>query len=348
MTHLHPATVLVLNVPDQRSPMSTASAMTAAPQTIDHFVGAQHIKDRVRVALEAVWNQGEGLVFPHTLALGGGGLGKTEISRIIAREMGVELTEVLGQSLRSAAELNASLLQAEGGCLLIDEAHSISPDIQVSLLEVLQEGMIFLPGRSGGRVQTMSLKPFCLIAATTDEFALTRPLMDRFRLILRFEHYSVEDMTMLISRRARAAGIALCEGIAEMIAARSKGTPRVGIRLLEACARTMHAEAASDVSVKIFARTCELEQLDPLGLDIIEQRYLHLLSGSRDPVRLNVIASSLGLPRPTIERVIEPTLIRLGLIEKDFAGRLLSARGREHLDSRKAGAAGGSLFTEGV
>src|SRR5687767_2235177 len=104
--------------------MSIASNINAAPQTIDHFVGAQQIKDRVRVALEATWNQGNGCVFPHTLALGGGGLGKTEISRIIAKEMGVELVEVLGQSIRSNAELNAVLLQAEGGCLLIDEAHS--------------------------------------------------------------------------------------------------------------------------------------------------------------------------------------------------------------------------------
>src|SRR5579884_3107285 len=105
--------------------MSTASDMNAAQQTIDHFVGAEQIKQRVRVALEATWNKGNGCVFPHTLALGGPGLGKTEISRIIAREMGVELIEVLGQSLRTTAELNAALLDAEGGVLLIDECHSL-------------------------------------------------------------------------------------------------------------------------------------------------------------------------------------------------------------------------------
>jgi holliday junction DNA helicase RuvB len=315
--------------------MSTASNINAAPQTIDHFVGAQQIKDRVRVALEATWNQGNGCVFPHTLALGAGGLGKTEISRIIAKENGVVLVETLGQSLRSVADLNASLLQAEGGCLLIDECHSLSTDIQVSLLKVLQEGMIFLPGRSGGRVQTISLKPFCLIAATTDEWALARPLVDRFRLILRFEHYSVEDMTTLVSRRARSAGVALDDGVAEMIAARSRGTPRIGIRLLDACIRTMQAEATGTVSAATFARTCELEQLDPLGLDIIEQRYLNLLRESQSSVRLNVLASSLGLPRATLERSIEPTLIRLGLIEKDDAGRVLTERGWNHVGGRQ-------------
>jgi holliday junction DNA helicase RuvB len=311
--------------------MSTASNLNASPQTIDHFVGAEPIKQRVRVALEATWNQGNGCVFPHTLALGGAGLGKTEVSRIIARESGVQLVETLGQSIRSTADLNSALLQAEGGCLLLDECHSLSSDIQVSLLKVLQEGMIFLPGRNGSRVQSLSLKPFCLIAATTDEWALTRPLVDRFRLILRFEHYSDQDMTTLVSRRARSAGIVLEAGVAEMVAARSRGTPRIGIRILDACLRTMQAEATGTVSVATFARTCELEQLDTLGLDIIEQRYLRLLRQSQDSLRLNVIASSLGLPRATVERAIEPTLIRLGLIEKDDAGRVLTERGRTHV-----------------
>lgn len=310
--------------------MSTASNMNAAPQTIDHFVGARQIKDRVRVALEATWNQGNGCVFPHTLALGGPGLGKTEISRIIAKEMGVELVEVLGQSIRSNADLNAALLQAEGGCLLVDEAHSLSDDVQVSLLKVLQEGLLFV-GSRGGRVQTITLKPFCLIAATTDEWALTRPLVDRFRLILRFDYYSIEDMTLLISRRARSAGVAIEDGVAEMIAARSKGTPRIGIRLLDSCIRTMHAEATGTVSVVTFERTCELEQIDELGLDAVEQSYLRLLAQSQETLRLNVIASSLGLPRATVERSIEPTLIRLGLVEKQDAGRTLTQAAWEHV-----------------
>jgi holliday junction DNA helicase RuvB len=310
--------------------MTNASAMNAAPQTIEHFVGAQEIKDRVKVALEATWNVGNGCVFPHTLALGAGGLGKTEISRIIAREMGVELVEVLGQSIRSNAELNAVLLQAEGGVCLIDEAHSLNDDVQVSLLKVLQEGMLFI-GSRGGRIQTIQLKPFALIAATTDEWALTRPLVDRFRLILRFHHYSVEDMTLLVSRRARSAGVSLEEGVAEMIAQRSKGTPRLGIRLLDSCIRTMQAEASGTVSRSTFERTCRLEQIDGLGLDAVEQKYLHLLAQAKGTLRLNVLASSLGLPRATVERSIEPFLIRAQLIHKDDAGRSLTGRGWEHV-----------------
>jgi Holliday junction DNA helicase RuvB len=260
-------------------------------------------------------------------------LGKTEIAKIIAKEMGVELVEVLGQSIRSTAELNAALVQAEGGCLLIDEAHSLSPDIQISLLKVLQEGMIFLSNWawSGGKSRAMTLKPFCLIAATTDEWALTRPLVDRFRLILRFEFYSVADLATLISRRARSANVQIEQGIAELIAQRSKGTPRIGIRLLESCTRTMLAEAAGTISLAIFERTCLLEQIDGMGLDAVEQNYLRLLKDARGTLRLNVLASSLGLARATVERAIEPFLIRENLIEKDESGRVLTDRGWKHL-----------------
>lgn len=310
--------------------MSTATT-TNAPMTIDHFVGATEIKERVKVALEATWNSGNGCVFPHSLALGPPGLGKTELSRIIAREMGCELIETLGQTLRTTAELNASLLQAEGGVLLIDEAHSINDDIQVALLKVLQEGTIFLPQSGSGKTKVIPLKPFCLIAATTDEWALARPLVDRFRLLLRFDYYSIVDLALLIGRRARSANIALSDSVAELIARRSKGTPRLAIRLLDACVRTMLAEASDTITVATFQRTCQLEQVDRLGLDIIEQRYLRLLNDSDGRLRVNVIASCLGLPRPTLERAIEPYLIRTRLIEKTDQGRVLTTAGREHL-----------------
>ena len=309
-----------------------ASSMNNAPMTIEHFIGARIIKERLKVALEATWNLGNGCVFPHTLALGAGGLGKTEIARIIAREMGCELVETLGQSIRTTIELNAMLLMSEGGCLLIDEAHSLSADIQVTLLKVLQEGMIFLPqAGGGGKVKPITLKPFCLIAASTDEWALARPLVDRFRLLLRFDYYSVEDLTMLIARRARSASIAIDDGVAELIAQRAKGTPRLAIRLLEACVRTMLAEATGTVSLATFERTCQLEQIDSRGLDALEQRYLGLLAEAGGGLRLNVIASCLGLPRPTLERAIEPYLVRTRLIEKTDGGRILTTLGRQHL-----------------
>lgn len=312
--------------------MTSPSNMIAAPQTIEHFVGARHIIAKVKVALEATWNAGEGCVFPHTLMLGPGGLGKTELSRIIARECGMPLVEALGQTINSTAELNSALMQAEGGCLLLDEAHSLKDDVAVSLLKVLQEGMIFLdPSRNGGKVMTMPLKPFCLIACTNNEFTLPSPLIDRFRLILRFPFYSIEDMTTLISRRARAAGVNLDNGVAGLIAQRSRGTPRIGIRLLDSCLRTMHAEDESAVSAAIFHRTCQLEQIDPLGLDAVEQQYLELLKEADGRLRLNVIASLLGLPRTTLERNIEPFLIRAQLITKQDSGRCLTERGWQHV-----------------
>jgi Holliday junction DNA helicase RuvB len=227
--------------------------------------------------------------------------------------------------------LNSALLQAEGGCLLIDEAHSLAADIQVSLLKVLQEGMIFLPQRNNGRVQTLKLQPFCLIAATTDEWALTRPLVDRFRLLLRFEHYGTDDLTTLVKQRARSIGVNLDGAVGNLIAARSKGVPRLAIRLLDACIRTMQAEAGERISTNTFERTCALEQIDSIGLDVLEQRYLQLLNANDGCLRLNVVASSLGLPRATVERSVEPFLIRSNLITKDDGGRRLTPSGLDHV-----------------
>lgn len=311
--------------------MSTASNMNAAPQTIDQFVGAQQIVAKVKVALEATWNAGNGCIFPDTLMLGPGGLGKTELARIVARECALPITEVIGTSLRNVAALNAAVLQAEGGCFFLDEMHAVSPDVIVALLKVLQERTIFLEPQRGGRLKPLQLAPFCFIGATTDEWAIPSTITDRTRLILRFDYYGVEDMALLVSRRARSAGVVLEEGVAEMIAQRSKGTPRLGIRLLDSCVRTMQAEAAGTVSAKTFERTCELEQIDALGLDAVEQKYLRLLAQSQGTLRLNVIASSLGLPRATVERSIEPFLIRANLIQKDESGRTLTDRGWQQI-----------------
>jgi holliday junction DNA helicase RuvB len=305
---------------------------TSSPQCIDDFIGAQAIVERARVALEAAWNVGNGCMFPHSLMVGGPGLGKTELARIVAKEMGVELVEALGQTIRCTAELNSVLLQAEGGCLLIDESHSLPMDIQIALLKVLQEGTIFLRSQAtGGKVKTMQLKPFCLIAATTDEWAMTRPLIDRFRLILRFDFYSVAEMTLLITRRARSMEIALDDHVAELIAQRSKGTPRIAIRLFDACVRTMQAQSAASISNAVFERTCLLEQIDGLGLDAVEQKYLRFLKDAGGRLRVNVIASCLGLPRATLERSIEPFLIRERLIEKSEVGRCLTDQGWRHV-----------------
>ena len=311
--------------------MSAASNPSAEPQTIDSFVGAEHVIAKVKVALEATFNSANGCIFPDTIMLGPGGVGKTVLANLIARSCAMPMTEVLGTSLRTVASLNAAVLQAEGGCLFVDELHAIGEDVIVALLKVLQERTIWLESSRGGRQKPLPLAPFCFLGATTEEFQIPSTILDRARLILRLDFYSADDMTTLVERRARSANISLEPHVAELIAQRSKGTPRIGIRLLDSCIRTMQAEATDAVSLKTLERTCQLEQLDTLGLDSIEQRYLTLLHEAQGSLRLNVIASSLGLPRATCERSIEPFLIRSNLITKDDGGRRLTANGLEHV-----------------
>ena len=115
------------------------------------------------------------------------------------------------------------------------------------------------------------------------------------------------------------------------IASRGRGTPRIGIRLLEAARRTARAEGATEITGQHLDRMCQIEGIDGLGLDPTERRYLELLRAGQGPVRLNVIATQLALPRQTIERVIESELIRLGLVTKSEGGRMLTAAGAKHL-----------------
>jgi Holliday junction DNA helicase RuvB len=148
--------------------------------------------------------------------------------------------------------------------------------------------------------------------------------------VLRFHHYGTKDLTLIVSTRCRALGWQVADEVPSLIAARATGTPRLALRLLQSCRRVCRADGGWLITTKHLERACQLENLDTLGLGPVEQQYLRLVSDS--PLRLNVLASLLGLPARTISHVTEPVLIRLGLVTKDNSGRrLLAPRGHEHL-----------------
>ena len=172
---------------------------------------------------------------------------------------------------------------------------------------------------------------FTLLLSTTDEFCLLQPLRDRQRLVLRFQFYSEEELTKVLLHRSRSLGWDLYEEILPLIAQRSRGTPRLALRLLQSCRRVCRAEGEDEITVDHLRRACALEQIDDLGIGPTEQQYLRLLSVR--PMRLNVIASMLGLPTRTVSQVQEPFLIRARLIVKDDQGRrTLTTAGCEHLN----------------
>jgi holliday junction DNA helicase RuvB len=302
------------------------------PTSLRHIVGQRSVVEQVRVAVEAAFADNK--KFDHALLVGPPGLGKTALAKVIAEEMATQFTSILGQSLKNRGDLNAILLGAtDKSVLFIDEAHELNRRLQTALYLALDQRKVFLSNpRKDGVPSSIPLADFTLLLAATDEYCLLQPLRDRMKLVLRFDFYAVEELTVIVRHRIRSLAWQVDEKVMPLIAERARGTPRLALRLLQACRRVCRSEGESVVTRMHLQRACELEQLDCLGLGPTEQRYLRLVGQGSN--RLNVPASMLRLPPRTISLVTEQFLIRAGLVVKDDQGkRLLTPRGREHLST---------------
>lgn len=299
------------------------------PTSISHVIGQRAVVEQVKVALDAA--QQDGRKFDHALLVGSPGLGKTQISRIIGQEMAMDYCELLGQSIKNVADLNAVLLGAtDRGVIFVDEAHELDKSLQTALYLALdKQKVIVRGGGKGGTPAGIPIADFTLLLATTDEYRLLQPLRDRMRLVLRFEFYVDEELVQILRHRLRALSWDVDETILPRIAKRSRGTPRLSLRLAQSAHRVARADGAELITLAHLDRACLLEGIDELGLGPTEQKYLKIIA--EGATRLNVISSRLGLPTRTVSEVVEPFLIRAGLIVKDDQGkRQLTAEGRGH------------------
>ena len=246
--------------------------------------------------------------------------------------MATDLHEVLGQSIKTPADLNGVLLAAQDKQIVhIDEIHEMKKEFQTALYRAVEERKLFVQGRSS-RVQSIPLADFSVLLSTTDEFSVLAPLRDRMKLLLRFEFYSGEELTTILRQRSQALRWKVEDEVLPLIAQRSRGTPRLALRMLQACRRVCRAEGKTTISLTHLGKACQLEGIDVLGLGPVEQAYIQILADGDS--RLNVIASRLGLPSRTVSQVTEPFLLRAGLIVKDDQSRRqLTALGRQHLST---------------
>jgi Holliday junction DNA helicase RuvB len=298
----------------------------AKPTSLSHIVGQKSVVEQLRVALDAAFEDGKKL--DDCLLVGPPGLGKTQIAAVLAQELAVKCHETLGQSITSPADLNTILLSAKDKeIVFIDEAHELQKVFQTALYLAVDKRKVCVVGSKS--VQSIPLANFTLVLGTTDEFFLLSPLRDRMKLLLRFQFYAPDDLAHIVHHRAKALGWAVDELVPPMIAQRSRGTPRLALRLLQSCRRFCRSRGKQTITLDHLRKACALEGMDELGLGPTEQQYLRALADGAS--RLNVIATLLGLPSRTVADVTEPFLIRSGLVLKDDQGRRqLTAAGREH------------------
>ena len=304
--------------------------------SLNHVVGQERAVTVLRTALDAYWHDrsknGAEEAFPHMLMCGPGGTGKTLLTELVAKELCTECHVELAQNIGNSGQMQGLLMMLEPEhVLLIDEFHELNESVQVCLYRALEERKLFL----GGNRKPVNLPPFTLIGATTDEYLLTPSMRDRFKILLRLQHYSDDEIARLIEQRATRLGWEIDTQSIKALAIRSRGVPRLAVRLLDAAKRVTSSKGLDRIDQAHVDEMLAIEGFDGLGFDPVEQRYLSLLKETQGSVRLNVLATHLGLPKQTIE-MFERDFIRLGLITKSDRGRSLTPKGVEHLNGSKA------------
>ena len=320
--------------PATRDGADPVADVALRPQTLDEFVGQAAARANLRVFVESARRRGEAM--DHVLFHGPPGLGKTTLSQIVARELGVGFRMTSGPVLAKAGDLAAILTNLEPrDVLFIDEIHRLNPAVEEVLYPALEDYALDLVIGEGPAARTVriDLQPFTLVGATTRLGLLTTPLRDRFGIPTRLEFYTVPELHSIVTRGARLLGAPATEDGAQEIARRARGTPRIAGRLLRRVVDFAVVEGDGTVTQEIADRALTRLGVDGLGLDGADRRYLGLIAENYGggPVGIETIAAALSESRDAVEEVIEPYLLQQGLIARTLRGRMLARKGWAHL-----------------
>lgn len=316
---------------------------TLRPKSFEEFVGQRQTVENLRIYVTAAKQRGEPL--DHILFSGLPGLGKTTLATIISREIGASFKATSGPVLEKAGDLAGILTNLEeGDILFIDEIHRLPRIVEEYLYSAMEDFTINIVLDQGPSARSLKidLPRFTLVGATTREGLLTAPFRARFGVLEKLVYYPPEDLARIIKRSARIMDVPITPEAADLLADRSRGTPRIANRFLRRIRDVAQVKGDGNVTVEIAKQGLKMLGIDDAGLEAIDRRILKaIITHGGGPVGLKTISVAVGEEDGTIEEVYEPYLIQQGFLKKTMRGRVASDRAYKHLKRERADTEGG-------
>ncbi|MDR1977227.1 MAG: Holliday junction branch migration DNA helicase RuvB [Synergistaceae bacterium] len=311
--------------------------LSLRPTTLDGFIGQEKVREKLQIYMQAAKGRREPL--DHALFYGPPGLGKTTLAGIIAREMGGQLRTTTGPALERAGDLAAIVSNVESNdVLFIDEIHRLPAQIEEILYPAMEDFSLHIVVGKGPLAKTicLSLPRFTLCGATTRLGLLTSPLRARFGIVEQLSLYTEQELALIVQRGSRTFGVEILEEAAVEIAKRSRGTPRVALRLLRRVRDVASVKGTGLITAEMADRAMDMLEIDPQGLDESDRRILSKIIDFFEggPVGLSTIAAALNEDTQTIEDIYEPYLIQKGFLERTPRGRKVTTGAYAYLGKK--------------